>query len=183
MAFKFAASFVCLLALCVLPARAQTPPPPQPGMTPTPATPVPATPPDYAVITLTQDVAVTPDKAWAKIGPFCSIATWLKVTCATVGGDGSNVGTIRQLNGRTLEIMVAKTPYSYTYTQPNTPILYHGTLAVEPVAGGKTGRIIYTLFYDQAPDGTPEKKAADRDNRSKRFTTALLAMKAMAEAP
>lgn len=179
---KFAASVLCILALCAAPALAQTSPLPA-GMTPAPVTPVPATPPDYAVITLTQDVAATPDQTWSKIGPFCSIATWLKVTCATVGGDGTNVGTIRQLNGRTLEIMVAKTPYSYTYTQPNTPILYHGTLAVEPAAGGKASRIIYTLFYDAAPLVTPEKKAADRDSRSKRFSTALLAMKAMAEAP
>jgi hypothetical protein len=171
------------LVLCglTLGAAAQTPPVP-PGMTPTPVTPAPATPPDYAVITLTQDVARTPDQTWSKIGPYCSIAEWLKVTCALTAGSG-DVGTIRQLNGRTLEILVAKTPYSYTYTQPGTTILYHGTLAVEPVAGGKTSRIIYTLFYDAAPLATPEKKAADRDSRAKRFSAALLTMKAMAEAP
>lgn len=177
---KFAAPVFCLLALCAAPAIAQTPPPA--GMTPAPVTPAPTTP-DYAVITLTQDVAAAPDRTWSRIGPFCSIATWLKVTCATVGGDGVHVGTIRQLNGRTLEIMVASTPYSYTYTQPGTPILYHGTLAVEPADGGKASRIVYTLFYDAAPLATPDRKAADRDSRSKRFSAALLVMKGMAEAP
>ena len=144
--------------------------------------PAPSPQPDYAVITLTQDVARTPDQTWAKIGPYCAIADWLKVTCALTAGSG-DVGTIRQLNGRTLEILVAKTPYSYTYTQPTTTILYHGTLAVEPADGGRHSRIIYTLFYDAAPLATPEKKAADRESRSKRFGAALLVMKAMAETP
>ena len=41
---------------------------------------------------------------------------------------------MRQLNnGAVTEMMVAKTPFSYTYIQPLNPAnLYHGTLAVEP---------------------------------------------------
>ena len=85
--------------------------------------------------------------------------------------------------------MVAATPYSYTYAQPLTdiqpesPIFYHGTLAVEPLDRGRKTKIVYTLFYDQAPLGTNEAKIANREQRSKRFNDALQAMKEMAEAP
>ena len=43
----------------------------------------------------------------------------------------------RLLNGNNNEIMIAATPYSYSYTQPATTILYHGTLAVEPLDRGR----------------------------------------------
>jgi hypothetical protein len=82
---------------------------------------------------------------------------------------------------------VAQTPYSYTYAQqasdiqPQSPIFYHGTLAVEPLDRGKKTKIVYTLFYDIGPLDA-EKKAADRAARTKRFSEALDNMKAMAEA-
>ena len=77
--------------------------------------------------------------------------------------------------------MIAATPYSYSYTQPATTILYHGTLAVEPLDRGRKTKIVYSLFYDQAPLGTDQAKAENRAQRTKRFSDALDAMKAMAE--
>ena len=75
---------------------------------------------------------------------------------------GTPIGTNRLLNGNNNEIMVAATPYSYTYTQPASTILYHGTLAVEPMDRGRQTKIVYTLFYDQAPLGTDQAKAENR---------------------
>lgn len=138
---------------------------------------------EYTSILLEQTVARTPDQTWAKIGPYCAIATWLKVTCVITAGNGVSVGTNRLLNGNNNEILVAATPYSYTYTQPTSTILYHGTLAVEPIDRGAHSKIVYTLFYDQAPLNTPDAKAENRATRTKRFTEALDAMKQMAEAP
>jgi hypothetical protein len=138
---------------------------------------------EYATILLEKVVGRTPDQTWAKIGPYCSIATWLKVTCVITSGNGVSVGTNRLLNGNNNEIMVAATPYSYSYTQPSSTILYHGTLAVEPLDRGRQTRIVYTLFYDQAPLGTDQAKAENRASRTKRFGEALDAMKAMAESP
>ncbi len=123
----------------------------------------------------------TPDQTWAKIGPYCAIAQWLKVTCVITAGNGVSVGSNRLLNGNNNEIMIAATPYSYSYTQPSTTILYHGTLAVEPLDRGRKTKIVYTLFYDQAPLGTDQAKAENRAQRTKRFDEALDAMKAMAE--
>jgi len=144
---------------------------------------VPAGAAEYTTILLDKVVNRTPDQTWAKIGPYCAIATWLKVKCAITAGNGVSVGTNRLLNDNNNEIMVAATPHSYTYTQPSSTILYHGTLAVEPLDRGRQTRIVYTLFYDQSPLGTDQAKAENRAQRSKRFNEALDAMKALAEAP
>jgi len=139
---------------------------------------------EYTTILLDKVVNRTPDQTWAKIGPYCAIATWLKVTCVITNNvTGTPIGSNRLLNGNNNEIMVAATPYSYTYTQPTSTILYHGTLAVEPLDRGRQTKIVYTLFYDQAPLGTDQAKAENRAMRTKRFNEALDAMKAMAEAP
>ena len=143
----------------------------------------PAQAADYTTILLEKVVDRTPDQTWAKIGPYCAIAQWLKVTCVITAGNGVSVGSNRLLNGSNNEIMIAATPYSYSYTQPATTILYHGTLAVEPLDRGRKTKIVYSLFYDQAPLGTDQAKAENRAQRTKRFGDAMDAMKAMAEQP
>jgi hypothetical protein len=144
---------------------------------------IPAQAADYTTILLEKVVDRTPDQTWAKIGPYCAIAQWLKVTCVITAGNGVSVGSNRLLNGNNNEIMIAATPYSYSYTQPATTILYHGTLAVEPLDRGRKTKIVYSLFYDQAPLGTDQAKAENRAQRTKRFGDAMDAMKAMAESP
>ena len=136
---------------------------------------------DYTVIHMETNVDRSADQTWSKIGDYCAIKDWLGVTCVITAGTG-DVGTMRHLNNTIDEIMVAKTKYSYTYTQPATTILYHGTVAVEPVDATHS-RIVYTLFYDQAPLATPEAQAANRKQRTDRFTAAVAKMKAIAEAP
>jgi hypothetical protein len=145
--------------------------------------------PEWNVILLEKVVDRTPDQTWGRIGPYCAIATWLKVTCQITSGNQLSVGTNRRLNGKTDEMIVAQTPYSYTYgqqpsdIQPGSPIFYHGTLAVEPLDRGRKTKIVYTLLYDQAPLGTAQAKIENREARTKRFSEALNTMKAMAEAP
>jgi len=143
----------------------------------------PAVAADYMSFSLTTTANVTPEKAWSRIGDFCAIKDWLGTTCSISTGSGE-VGTTRLLNnGAVTEMMVAKTPFSYTYMQPLNPAnLYHGTLAVEPDGSGHS-KIVYTFLYDQEPLGTPEARAANRKQRTDRFTAALAKMKTMAEAP
>jgi hypothetical protein len=143
----------------------------------------PALAADYMSFSLTTTANVTPEKAWSRIGDFCAIKDWLGTTCSISVGSGE-VGTTRLLNnGAVTEMMVAKTPFSYTYMQPLNPAnLYHGTLQVEPDGAGHS-KIVYTFLYDQEPLGTDEAKAAGRKQRTDRFTAALAKMKAMAEAP
>ena len=65
----------------------------------------PAAPADYVVIRLEKAVARPPAAVWAKIGPYCAISDWLKMTCALTHGTGE-VGTIRRLNGSIDEVAV-----------------------------------------------------------------------------
>lgn len=134
---------------------------------------------EYTTIVLNATVDRPVDVVWKKIGGYCDIAAWLKVTCVYTSGTG-DVGTMRRLNDHTDEIMVAKTPHSYTYTQPASTILYHGTLDVQ-ADGPKRSKIVYTLFYDVSPLTTPEARSADHEQRSTRFTAALAEMKKIAE--
>jgi len=135
---------------------------------------------EYTTIVLNTTVDRPADVVWKKIGGYCDIAAWLSVTCVYTSGTG-DLGTMRRLNDRTDEVMVAKTLHSYTYTQPTTTILYHGTLDVQ-ADGPKRSKIVYTLFYDVSPLTTPEARAADREQRTTRFTAALATMKKLAEA-
>jgi hypothetical protein len=146
-----------------------------------PASAPAAAPADYAVLNLNVSVNAPADVVWKKVGGYCDIAAWLKLPCSLTSGTGE-VGTIRHLAiGKGVdEIMVAKTARSYTYTQPDTTILYHGTLEV--VADGKDhSKILYNLIWNQGPDGTDDAKAKDRDRRTKAFTGALDNMKAIVE--
>ena len=139
---------------------------------------------DYTTIHMQTDVARPVAQVWSRIGGYCTITDWLGMACTLTAGSG-DVGTIRHLtggpNGALDEIMVSKTQYSYTYTQPASPILYHGELSVEALDATHS-RIFYTLLYDQAPLATPEAQAANRKMRTERFTGALAKMKAIAEA-
>lgn len=136
---------------------------------------------DYTTIVLSVDVARPASEVWKKVGGFCQIRDWMKVKCAYTSGNG-DLGTVRHLSGgfSVDEIMVGKTPHSYTYTQPNSKILYHGTVDVEP-AGPHASRIIYSLFYDQSDLTTDAAKAKAREQRTQVFTRALDSMKQLAE--
>ena len=134
---------------------------------------------EYATLDLNLAVDKPADVVWKKVGGYCDIANWLKLTCVYTSGAGK-LGTVRRLADRIDEVMVAETAYSYTYTQPTTTILYHGTLEV--IADGKKkSHIHYSLLWDQAPLADEAAKTKDRETRSKTFTTALENMKKLAE--
>jgi hypothetical protein len=136
---------------------------------------------DYATIVLSVDVARPADAVWKKVGDFCQIGPVLKMKCAYTSGNG-DLGTVRRLTGRFNidEVMVAQTSHSYTYTQPDTKNLYHGTVAVEST-GPNSSKIFYSVFYDQSALKTDEDRAKSRDRYTKAFTGALNTMKQMAE--
>ena len=143
----------------------------------------PAAASDYVVIRKEILVDRPADAVWLRVGGFCAIAEWLKVKCEIIGGRGG-VGTVRQLNGSTIEPMVGSTPLSYTYAQTAGGMAgfdYHGTLAVE-WAGPKRSRIVYTLVYDAALMSSEDVRRAQYTRISTRFQGAIETMKALAEA-
>lgn len=151
---------------------------------PSPARPVDTGTPDYAVVSLHVEVNRPAEQVWKRVGEnYCSISEWLKVTCRYSSGSG-DVGTVRVINDTTIEPMVAKTRWSYTYSQTAGTMaatFYHGTVAIEPNGPGKSV-LKYTLMYNQAAMPSDEVRKSEHARITTRFQGALDAMKAEAEA-
>ena len=136
---------------------------------------------DFVTIPLEATVNAPADVAWKKISGYCDIGAWFKTTCTISSGKDGEVGAVRVIAGRVTEVLVAKTAWSYTYSQPKSPIDYHGTLEIRPV-DKKTSKLLYTLVYDAAALPDPSKKDADIAGRTKQFTGLLATIKGVAEA-
>lgn len=143
-------------------------------------TPQPA---DWTTITLTADLNKGADKAWERIGgkDWCGIAKFLDIKTCTINSGSGEVGSIRTINDTIIEMVVARTPLSYTYAQPFTPIFYHGTIAVQPVDRTHS-KLVYTLIWNQTAVGDAAAQAAARDSRHSRFQAAVHKMAAAANA-
>jgi hypothetical protein len=160
-----------------LPASAKEstqPPSPTPDQLQTPN-------PHYVAVPMTITVNAPVDAVWARIGKYCDIGEWGFPNCTILSGDGGSLGTIRSIGH---EVLVGKTKYSYTYTQPvreGVPyILYHGTLEAVPLTS-KTARLNYTLVYDNSNLADDAARDKDLDNRRTRFTKMLENMKTLSE--
>jgi hypothetical protein len=136
---------------------------------------------DFVTVALETTVDRPADVAWSKISGYCDIGAWLKTTCVITSGKDNEVGAVRRIAGRIDELLVARTAWSYSYSQPKSPIDYHGTVEIRPVDKGHS-KLLYTLVYDAEPLATPEAKAADKERRAKQFTGVLATMKGIAEA-
>src|SRR5690349_7315612 len=160
-----------LLALGITGAQAQTP---QPA--------------DWTILTLTANTNQAADVTWERIGghDWCGILKFLnRLTGCTINSGKGEVGSVRTVmvgTTPTVEIAVARTPLSYTYAQPYTPIFYHGTMGVEPIDAHHS-KIVYTLMWNQTPVGDAAAQAAARDARQKSFQLAVDKMAEAANAP
>jgi hypothetical protein len=137
---------------------------------------------DFVTVPLETTINAPADKAWPKISGFCQIGAWFKTTCTIAGADGQ-MGSVRTIAGRVEELLVAKTAWSYTYSQPKSPIDYHGTVEIRPIDKGHS-KLLYTLVYDAdaLPKHEAADKAADKARRTTQFTGLVATMKAAAEA-
>jgi hypothetical protein len=162
-------------------AAAQTP-------APAPAAPAPnanivVENPTYLVIPLEIAIDRPAAEVWKRVGKYCDIGEWLQIAagCKMLSGVEGEVGSVRSVAN---EVLVGKTEFSYTYTQPvraGRPYnLYHGTMEVRPVTA-KTSRLYYTLVYDNSmlPDDAAREK--DKASRTATFTRAIQNIKTLAE--
>jgi len=137
--------------------------------------------PTYTSIPLEIDVNRPAAEVWKRIGKYCDIGEWFQIPCTITQGKDGEFGAVRSVAN---EVLVGKTPLSYTYTQPvregRPYILYHGTLEARPVTA-TTSKLVYTLVYDNStlPDDAAREK--DRAQRTTQFTRALQNMKIIAE--
>lgn len=139
--------------------------------------------PTYVTIALDTIVNKPLADTWKRIGGYCAIGEWLQIPsgCKMLSGKEGEVGSVRSVAN---EILVGRSEYSYTYTQPvraGRPYnMYHGTLEAR-AASPTTTRLLYTLVFDNSmlPDDAAREK--DRASRVATFTRALANMKTLAE--
>ena len=141
--------------------------------------------PHYVSIPLEIDVNRPAAEVWKRIGKYCDIEEWLQVPCVLTSGKAGEVGAVRSLrNGAVIEILVAKTAMSYTYTQPvregQRYNLYHGTVEAVPVSA-TTSKLVYTLVFDKSMLADDAAREKDIQQRTAQFTRALNNMKTLAE--
>ena len=171
----------------VAPAPVITPPvvaAPVAAPAPTGPAPLQVASPTYVTIPMEITVNRPVKDVWARIGKYCDIAEWFQIAagCTMTSGKEGEVGSVRSVGA---EILVAKTEYSYAYTQPvregRLYNLYHGNLEARPI-DAKTTKLFYTLVYDVSiVSGDDAAKAADVERRRTAFTGALKNMKILAE--
>ncbi len=153
--------------------------PAAPAARPAPA-PLQVPNPHYVSIPMSIAVHAPVDTVWARIGKYCDIGEWGFPGCTILSGNG-DFGTVRSIGN---EILVGKTKYSYTYTQPvrvgAAYNLYHGTLEAVPLTP-TTSQINYTLFFDNSMLADDAARETDITNRRARFTRMLTNMKTLSE--
>ena len=136
--------------------------------------------PHYVSVEMEVDVNRPAAEVWKRVGKYCDIGEWLRANCTILSGTDGQVGVVRSIGN---EVMVGKTEFSYTYTQPvreGRPYnLYHGTLEARPVTA-TTCRLFYTLVWDNSVIAE-DAREADMNNRRTSFTNALNNMKILAE--
>jgi len=156
-----------------------------------PANPLVSTAPNYVTIPMEITVNKPAAEVWARVGKYCDIGEWLirnPAACTLRSGTG-DIGTVRSVGE---EVLVGKTPLSYTYSQTvgfqargagaNRPYNhYHGILEARPI-NATSSKLIYTLMYDNSfVPGDEAAKKTEMDNRRRTFEGALANMKILAE--
>jgi hypothetical protein len=145
------------------------------------STPLPTTPPDFAVIVANVEIALSAKDAWAKIGAFGDAGKFLNVPCKLVSGIGG-VGSARQVGDAIIEVLVSAASTSYAYAQnygPMAEYAYHGSVSVEST-GLASSRLTYTVLFDQSLMDEA-KRLSEVGRITKRFQGAADAMKQAAE--
>jgi hypothetical protein len=157
--------------------RAQAPAAPAPPAAGSPVVPNPT----YVTIPLEIEVARPVAAVWQRVGKYCDIGEWMRLPCTITSGKDGEVGAVRSVVN---EVLVGKSEYSYTYTQPvvagRVYNLYHGTLEARATSPTTT-KLIYTLVYDNSMLADDSAREQDRARRAATFTTALQNMKILAE--
>ena len=174
---------ICAVTVASMAATAAAQAPAQGGAPANPNANIVVEKPTYTTVDLEIVVNKPVAEVWKRIGSYCGIGEWAQIPggCNMLSGKEGDVGGVRSVAN---EIMVAKTQYSYTYTQPvraGRPYdMYHGTLEAR-AESPTTTKLYYTLVYDNsmlADDATREKNKA---GRVATFTRFLQNMKTLAE--
>jgi len=140
------------------------------------------TSPTYVSLHLEVTVNKPAADIWKQFGGYCSVADWMKTPCTITSGKDGELGAVRTLGGG--EVLVGKTPLSYTYTQPvkdGQPYnLYHGTFEARPITA-TTSKLMYDFVYDNSMLADDAARAKERAARTANFGGRLERMKVFLE--
>jgi hypothetical protein len=165
--------YAFIAALCVAPLALA-----QPGRG---QAPLQSPNPHYDTVLVTSDVNKPAPEVWARVGKFCDIGEWAGVPCTLTSGKDGELGTVRSIAN---EILVGKTEFSYTYTQPvregQVFNMYHGTLEVRPLSA-TTSKIVYVLVWDNSMLADDAARTADHNQREGMVKPWVANMKILAE--
>jgi hypothetical protein len=171
----------CVTAMAVTAGIRAQAPAAQPAAPAPPSGGIVVASPTYTSIALEIAVDRPAAEVWKRIGKYCDIGEWFQIPCTITAGKDGEVGAVRSVAN---EVLVGKTEFSYTYTQPvreGRPYdLYHGTLEARPVTA-TTSKLLYTLMYDNSMLADDAARQADKQRRTTTFTRALQNMKTIAE--
>src|SRR5262249_25738843 len=127
-------------------------------------------------VSLYREVTVNRPAAdvWERFGGYCAVAEWMKTPCTITSGKDGELGAVRTLGGG--EVLVGRTPTSYTYTQPvkdGQPYnLYHGTFEATPLTP-TTSKLIYAFIYDNSMLPDDAAREAEQVRPTPSFTGRL----------
>jgi hypothetical protein len=134
--------------------------------------------PTYVSLRMEITVSRPAAEVWKQFGKFCSVAEWMQTPCTITSGKDGELGAVRTLGGG--EVLVGRTEFSYTYTQPvkeGQPYnLYHGTFEARPVTA-TTSKLIYEFVFDNSMLPDDAAREADKAQRRATFTQRLERMK------
>jgi Polyketide cyclase / dehydrase and lipid transport len=139
--------------------------------------------PQFTVVTARQQLDVSAERAWSRIGAFADAGQFLGVPSGVLG-ESRGLGTVRRIGEAAVEVMVGETPLSYTYVQIEGPMaarFYDGHIGVDST-GPDRCELTWALTFDQTLV-SDEQRAEEHARLTRRFEGGSLAMKAHTEAP
>jgi hypothetical protein len=180
----FGTVLACIASLAVISAQTPATPAQAPAATPPPNNDlIVVEKPTYTSINLEVTVNKPVAEVWKRVGGYCAIGEWFQLPngCKMLAGTEGELGGVRSIGN---EVMVGKTEYSYTYTQPVRPgrpyNLYHGTLEARALTAA-TSKLLYSLVWDNSMMADDAAREKDKASRTATFTRALNNMKTLAE--
>jgi len=137
--------------------------------------------PQFTSIIARQQLGVSTEQAWSRIGAFGDAGRFLGISSQLLGDD-RGLGTVRRVGEAVVEVMVGQSRTAYTYVQIEGPMatrFYHGHLGVEPT-GPATCELTWAITFDQTLV-SDEQRAEEHARLAKRFEGGSLTMKHHAE--
>ncbi len=145
--------------------------------------PAPLQVPNPTYISIPLEIAINRPAAevWKRVGKFCDIGEWLRISVHDHVREGRRVRRRTFRCRRSPRGQDRPVLHLHPDREEGRPYnLYHGTLEARPVTP-TTSKLVYTLFFDNSMLADDAARERDRTQKTATFTRALENMKILAE--